>query len=74
MSSMKISGSSRDVTTHSAAGPSTRSHAFVNLDVDAGNGQTFRIEVDAGDWSRALALGLPVPVKLGNLSAPQRTA
>jgi hypothetical protein len=74
VSSLKVSGGSRDVTTHSAAGASTKSHAFVNLDVDTGNGQTLRVEVDAGDWSRALALGLPVPVKLGNLSTPRRTA
>ena len=70
---IKISSSSRDVTTHSAAGPSTKSHAFVNLELDAGNGQTIRIEVDAGDWSRALALGVSAPVKLENLS-PRRTA
>lgn len=65
--SLKISSGARDVETHSAAGVSKESHAFVTIEIDVGNGTTIGVEVDAGDWSRALALGIPAPVVLSAL-------
>lgn len=64
----------REVTTHSAAGQSTAKHAFTRLTVDLGNGQILDVEVDAGDWSRALALGVKAPVKLAVRQGTARTA
>lgn len=72
--SLAVETFEREVTTHSAAGQSTAKHAFTRLVIDLGNGQVMNVEVDAGDWSRALALGVKAPVRLEIQQGTARTA
>lgn len=72
--SLSVETFEREVTTHRATGPTTAKHAFTRLVVDLGNGQVLNVEVDAGDWSRALACGVKAPVHLELRQGTARTA
>lgn len=72
--SLAIEMFEREVTSHTAAGQSTAKHAYTRLVIDLGNGKVLNVEIDAGDWSRALALGAKAPVHLELTPGTARTA
>lgn len=72
MNAIKILSLDREVTTHTRAGASTEPHRFVQIVIGTGNGSLVA-ELDAGDWSRALANpGTSVPAKLEAIATPKR--
>lgn len=76
--SVHVESLEREITTHTASGPSTKPHKFVKLilNVPGPNGTSeLTIKVDAGDFSRALASpgAFRAPVSLTQVSKPRKS-
>jgi hypothetical protein len=62
----------REVTTQAAHGVTTENHAFLRLVVEGVSG-ILAVEVEAGDWSRALANpGVAVFANLTTIAKPSK--
>lgn len=61
---LKVTTVTREVEVHTIDGASSSPYGFVRFLISTPNGP-LQVDVDAGDWSRALANpGLRVPVEL----------